>query len=109
MPGNPLTDPNWASDVVDVIVRLVGRVRDTATTRVVVVVRAIVFGTIIGLTSLATFALAIILGTKLVQRIVNIGGWIDADSSVWVSYLVIGVVLLIGGWACMRQRHVPSH
>jgi hypothetical protein len=109
MPGNPLTDPNWATDIVDIIVRYVGKVRDTATTRVVVVVRAIVFGTVIGLTSVATLVLAIILGTKFVQRLVNIGGWIDTDSSVWVSYLVMGAVLLVGGWLCMRQRHVPSH
>ena len=45
--------------------------------------------------------------TKLLQRVVNIGGWIDADSSVWVSYLISAAVFAVVGVVCMRQRH-PS-
>jgi hypothetical protein len=52
----------------------------------------------------ATFTLLVILLTKLLQRLVNIGGWIDTDSSVWVSYLLSALVLGIIGVLCMRQR-----
>lgn len=108
MAGNPLTNPNWASELADTVDRYVGKVRDTATSKVVVVVRGIVFGVVCAVVAVATFVLAIIIGTKLLQRVVNIGGAIDADSSVWVSYMVLGGILLLGGVFCMRKRHTPD-
>ena len=104
MAGNPLTNPNWAPELADTVVRLVGQVRDKATTKVVVVVRALVFGVVILFSTFAAIVLSIILGTKLLQRIVNIGGAIDADSSVWVSYVVLGGIMTLGGLFCMRKR-----
>ena len=108
MAGNPLTDPNWAPQLADTVEHYVGMVRDTATTRVVHVVRGVVFGTIIGLTAVATAVLGIIFGTKLLQRIVNIGGWIDLDSAVWVSYLLMGAILIVAGALLMRKRSAPE-
>ena len=57
---------------------------------------------------LACTTLAFILGTKLLQRIVNIGGWIDRDSSVWVSYMVFGGILVLVGLFCMHKRESPD-
>ena len=108
MAGNPLTNPNWASELADTVDRYVGMVRDTATSKVVVGVRAIVFGLVCAVVAVATIVLSLILGTKLLQRIVNIGGAIDTDSSVWVSYMVLGGILLLGGVFCMRKRHTPD-
>lgn len=105
MAGNPLTNPNWAPELADTVERYVGLARDKATVKVVVLVRALVFGLVIGLAALASLILAIILGTKLLQRIVNIGGWIDADSSVWVSYMVMAGILLLAGMLLMRKRN----
>ena len=104
MSGNPLTNPHWATEFADTVERVVGVVRENATVRAVQVVRALVFGLVIGLASIAAIVMLIILGTKLLQRILNIGGWIDADSSVWVSYLVMSLLLLIGGAVCMHKR-----
>lgn len=108
MAGNPLTNPNWAPELADTVERLVGQVRDKATNKVVLVVRALVFGVLIMVTAFAALILSVILGTKLLQRIVNIGGWIDADSSVWVSYLVMGGILTVAGLLCMRKRESPD-
>lgn len=105
MPGNPLTDPNWAPQLADTVERIVGRVRDKATDKAVVAVRALVFGIVIGVATLSLATLALILGTKLMQRIVNAGGLIDAGSSVWVSYLAIAFLLTGVGAICMRLRH----
>lgn len=102
MPGNPFTDPKWAPDVVDEIERLVGTVRTTATDRVVVVVRGLVFGIIIGIAALVAFALLIILSTKLLQTILE--GVTDTDSSVWLSYIIMAVLLFALGAFAMRQR-----
>jgi hypothetical protein len=104
MPGNPLTDPNWAPELADTIERAVGKVRDAATAKAVTAVRALVFGIVIGFAAFVAVVLGVILAVKLLQRVVNIGGWIDADSSVWVSYLVMGAVLALAGAWCMKQR-----
>ena len=57
MPGNPLTDPNWATDTADTVVRLVGTVRDQTTTKAVFAARAVVYGIIAAF--LGTFILVI--------------------------------------------------
>ncbi len=108
MPGNPLNNPEWAPQLADLVEKYVGMVRTTATTRVVKVVRGLVFGTIIGVLSIGAAVLGVILVTKLLQRIVNIGGWIDTDSSVWVSYLVGSALFAVVGVVCMRMRHTPD-
>lgn len=108
MAGNPLNDPNWAPELANLVDRYVGLVRDNVTSKAVTAVRALVFGLIVGFTAIAAVILSVILGTKLLQRIVNIGGWIDRDSSVWVSYMVMGGILFLAGLFCMRKRHTPE-
>ncbi|MFZ4810892.1 MAG: hypothetical protein ACOYL9_06075 [Ilumatobacteraceae bacterium] len=108
MPGNPLTNPQWAQQFADTVERVVGLVRDNATVRAVQVVRGLVFGLVIGLAGIAAVILTTILSLKLIQKIVNIGGWIDADSSVWVSYLVLSTLLFIGGVWCLSQRSLKE-
>ena len=104
MPGNPLTDPNWAPQLADTIDRYVGMVRDKATSKVVLVVRGLVFGIVIFFTAIATITLSVILGIKLLQRIVNIGGLVDRDSSVWVSYVLLGGVFVLVGLFLFTKR-----
>jgi hypothetical protein len=103
MPGNPLTDPNWAPDLADTVDRYVDKVRTTVTERVVLVARAVVFGIVIGIAAPVTITLLVILGTKLVQNVVAIGT--DHDSSVWISYMIIGGALVVGGAFMMRKRY----
>ncbi len=102
MPGNPFTDPEWAPDLADTIDRYVGKVRTTVTDRAVYAVRAVVFGIIIAIAAPVTLALLLILCTKLLQRVVGIG--LDHDSSIWVSYMIIGGLLATLGFAMMRKR-----
>jgi hypothetical protein len=108
MPSNPLTNPDWAPQLADLVEKYVDMVRTTATTRVVKIVRGLVFGTIIGVLAIAVAVLGVILVTKLLQRIVNIGGWVDTDSSVWVSYLVGSALFAAIGVVCMRLRRTPD-
>jgi hypothetical protein len=103
MPGNPLTDPNWAADVTDTIDRYIGKVRTTVTDRAVYAVRAVVFGIVIAIAAPVTLTLLLILGTKLVQRVVAIG--VDHDSSIWLSYVILGGLLVLGGSLMMRKRY----
>jgi uncharacterized BrkB/YihY/UPF0761 family membrane protein len=102
MPGNPFTDPNWAPDFADTIDRFVGKIRTTVTDRAVFAVRAVVFGLVIAIAAPVTMALLLILSTKLLQRLIAIGT--DHDSSIWVSYVVIGGLLVLAGSFMMRKR-----
>ena len=102
MPGNPLSDPNWASDVADTVDRYVSKVRTTVTDRAVYAVRAVVFGIVILIAAPVTFTLMVILGTKFVQRLIAIAT--DHDSSIWASYMVMGGLLVVGGSLLMRSR-----
>ncbi|HSB87145.1 MAG TPA: hypothetical protein VLD86_12580 [Ilumatobacteraceae bacterium] len=103
MPGNPLTDPNWAKDLADTIERFVAKVRSTVTDRLVVAVRAVVFGLVIAIAAPVTLILLIILATKLLQRLIDLAT--DHDSSVWISYAGIGGLLVLLGSLMMRKRY----
>ncbi|HZX56055.1 MAG TPA: hypothetical protein VFE86_15315 [Ilumatobacteraceae bacterium] len=103
MPGNPLTDPNWASDLADVIARYVGQVRSSVTNRAVTAVRAVVFGIIILVIAPVAVTLVVILGTKSLQRLIATAT--DHNSAVWISYMFIGVVLVIAGSVMMSRRY----
>ena len=102
MPGNPFTDPNWAPDLADTVERVVGTVRDKTTMHVVTAVRALVFGIVISVAALAALVLLVIIGTKLLQRVLDI--FVDYDSSVSFSYLLLGALLLGAGFLLMRKR-----
>jgi hypothetical protein len=104
MPGNPFTDPDWAPELADTVERVVGGVRDKATLKAVTVVRALVFGIVIGVAAIVSLVVAVILFTKLLQRVVNIDDIIEEDSAVWVSYALMGAVLVAAGFFCMSRR-----
>jgi hypothetical protein len=106
MPGNPLTDPNWAKNLADTIDRYVGKIRSTLTDRVVVAVRALVFGLVIAIAAPATLLLLIILGTRFLQRLIALAT--DHDSSVWISYAGIGVLFVLLGSLMMRKRYTAG-
>lgn len=108
MAGNPLNNPNWAPELANLVDKYVAVVRDNVTSKAVLAVRGLVFGLVVAFTGIATLILGVILGTKLLQRLVNIGGFIDRDSSVWVSYMVVGGILFLGGLLMMAKRHTPE-
>jgi uncharacterized BrkB/YihY/UPF0761 family membrane protein len=102
MPGNPFTDPNWAKQITDTIDRYVEKVRSTVTDRVVFAVRAVVFGIVIAIAAPVTLILLMILSTKLLERLIALA--IDHDSSIWISYAVMGGLLVLTGSLIMRKR-----
>ncbi|MCB0954538.1 MAG: hypothetical protein H6513_14045 [Acidimicrobiaceae bacterium] len=105
MPGNPFTDPNWATDLADTVERVVGKVRSVATDNAVKASRGIVFG-MLGLLALLTATpLFIILITRLSQTVLSRVIRTDHATTVWASYLIVGGVLMIGGFLLLRMRH----
>jgi len=104
MPGNPLTDPNWASDLADTIDLYLGKVRKAVTERAVTVVRAVVFGLIILIVAPVAITLVVIIITKALQRLIATAT--DHGTAVWMSYMFIAAVLIIAGSVLMSRRYV---
>ncbi len=103
MPGNPLTDPNWAPDLADQITGFVGKVRDKTTNNAAKAARAAVFGVIAALLGVMVVVLLLVALTRGLQSAFDaIGmGW---STAVYVSYLVLGGILTVVGWFFMAKR-----
>jgi hypothetical protein len=104
MPGNPVTDPNWAADVADSIERVVGTVRQTFTERVIVVLRGVVFGLLIAIVAVAVLTMVIIVGTRLLQNLLSLVVSTEARA-VWGSYVLMSLILFGAGAICMHKRY----
>lgn len=102
MPGNPLTDANWANDITNEITKLVGTVRDKTTDNAIVAVRAIVFGLLGVILGLVLLVLLLIMLTRLVQAILD--NWMGWDTAVYVSYFIIGGLFTLVGAFLMTKR-----
>lgn len=103
MPGNPFTDPNWAPDLADTVERMVGKVRTVATDNAVKASRGVVFGVLALIAALVALPLIVILAVGLFREILGI--WLSHGRAVWVSYMVMGSVLMIIGFFALRARH----
>ena len=106
MPGNPLTDPSWADETTDTLVRFVGNVRDKTTTPIVYAARGLVFGLIA--LFLGVFAVVILLIglTRGMQAALD---WQFTHArSVYVSYLVVGGIFSLIGLLLFKKRNANA-
>jgi hypothetical protein len=102
MAGNPLTDPNWASDFTETIIDTVDKVRDRTTKPIVMVARGLVFGLLS--TFLGLMALVLLL-VGISRGLINLLEWpFDHDSAVWISHIVLGSLLCSVGAIFMVRR-----
>jgi hypothetical protein len=106
MPGNPLTDPRWATELADTVERLVGTVRDRATKPIVTASRAIVFGLIALFLAVVAVVLLLVTACRGLQSLLDI--WLPHSRSVYVSYLIIGGMLSIAGLFIMMRKRSPE-
>lgn len=102
MPGNPLTDPNWATEVTEQITTFVGGIREKTTDNAVKVVRGVVFAMIGLFLGLVAIVLLLIISTRALQSLLDI--WFEWDKSVWLSYFIVGGILTLGGLFLMSRR-----
>lgn len=103
MAGPSFTDPKWAAKQADTIVRVVDQIRDRTTRPVVVLARGLVFGLIAAAGAVTAGLLLLIASTRALQALIE---WpLSHPTAVWVSYLVLGGLLLLAGSVLMRLRH----
>ena len=107
MPGNPLTDPNWASDLADTVERLVQNVRTKATTPAIHAARAVVYGLLAGLLGVTAVVLVLIAGTRALQALLDLA--VSWERAVYLSYLIIGGILCVAAVLFFRKRHSPEN
>jgi hypothetical protein len=106
MPGNPLTDPSWPSELADTVERVVGQVRDRATKPAVHVTRGIVFGLLAGMLGVVAVTLLIVGATRALQVLLALG--LPQGRAVYLSYLIVGGILCVVGALFLRKRHTTD-
>ena len=102
MPGNPFTDPNWATDIADTIERVVGSVRDRTTKPLVTASRAVVFGLLTAILGVVAVTLLIAVLTRAMQALLDI--WLRHEVSVYLSYLIVGGIFCLAGLFVLSKR-----
>jgi hypothetical protein len=102
MPGNPLTDPNWAASTTEKIVDVVDAVRLQTTDRIVVAARALVFGIIIVL--LGGIAVVIVM-IGIIRGLIELFDLVvDRPQAVYLTYFLIGTAFAVAGLVLFRKR-----
>ena len=105
MPGNPLTNSKWAPDLADSVERVVGKVRSVATDNAVKASRGIVFGILVMISLLVAAPLGIIIFTRFAQIVLSRMTRTDHATTVWLSYLITGGLLMLLGFIALAKRH----
>ena len=103
MAGNPLTDPDWATNTTDQVVRLVDNVKSKTTKPAVMAARGVVFGLLAAFLGVFALVLLIIGLTRGLQAAIE--PFTDHARAVYISYFIIGGVLCIIGAVLFKKRN----
>lgn len=106
MAGNPLTDPNWAANTTDQVVKLVDTVKAKTTKPAVMAARGLVFGLLAIFLGLFALVLLLIFLTRGLQALLDIG--LDHERSVYVSYFIVGGLLSLVGAVLFKKRNAGN-
>lgn len=106
MPGNPLNDPNWATETTDRIVSVIDSVRAQTTQKVVYAARGAVFGVIAILLGAFIAVISLVALMRGLQSLLELA--VDWDRAVYLSYLIVGGVLSLVGLVLFRKRNAAA-
>lgn len=102
MPGNPLSDPNWAPKLADTVERVVGQIRDKTTKPLLTAYRGVVFGLVAAFSGVFALILLLIVAIRGLQALIEI--FTSHADAVWIGYLVIGAVFAVAGLVILKKR-----
>jgi vacuolar-type H+-ATPase subunit I/STV1 len=91
------SEPDWVTSAVDTVERYVGMVRDNATSKVVTIMRGLVFGVVIVVMAMMALVLFVVMAVRLLNSYL--------PQRVWLSYFIIGGLFLLAGSWCWSRRH----
>jgi len=99
------SDGDWAAQAADTVERVVGTVRDNTTTRAVTAARAVVYGLFAAIVGFVMVILLVILAGRFLN--IFLPDSLFGDDHMWVVYLFVGLVCILGGAFAWTQRR-PS-
>ena len=100
MSSQPPANGDWVTQVVSLLDRTVGSVRDRTTRPIAGVARAVVWGLLAAVLGLVALVLLVI----ALDRAIVIVLW----HRVYLAHLVLGIILVVVGLVLMRKRHAPE-
>ena len=100
MPDSEAPRPDWPTQAADAVVRYVDQIRSNTTDRVMILAKGLVYGAFILILGLLLGILALLGVFRGVDRLREI---IVADS-VWLTYVSLGVVFVLGGQFLFSKR-----
>lgn len=106
MAGNPLTDPNWADNTTEQVVKLVDNVKAKTTKPAVMVARGLVFGLLAAFLGLFALVILLIGATRALQVLLEL--ITTQGRSVYISYFVVGGALTLVGAVLFKKRNDAS-
>ena len=98
MSDDTTTTDDWITALTAKLEQGVGLVRDTATNRVITVMRTVVFGLMAAIIALFALTLLAIMAVRLVV--------VATGHRVWIAHGITGLVFLIAGVVLLRMRHL---
>jgi hypothetical protein len=100
MSSPPPANPDWVSQVVSLVDRTVGAVRDKTTRPVSGIARALVWGLLAGLLGLVALVLLVIGIDRLLV--------IATGHRPYAAHGGLGIILVLSGLILMRKRHATE-
>lgn len=98
-------DTDWAGRATATVVGYVDTVRSASTGKALVGSRIAVYGLAMGLIMVVMAILLLVVLVRLVASITAaIPGLGIESGQVWLSYLILGIIFLFGGWLLWRKR-----
>lgn len=98
------TSGDWPAQITAFVVRIVDQVRSKTTAKVVVAVRASVYGLLAGLVGIAILVMLFIGVFRAADRLRNL----VVEDSVWLTYVALGLVLTVAGALVFSRRKPRS-
>ena len=96
------SDEKWQKRFLDVLDEGIAFIRERTTLPVVRIVRGTVFGTFAVLGALLVFIFLLLTMFRGLNELFDV--WWSRETAVWVSYFVLGGVLMVIGGRLLRRR-----
>ncbi len=96
---------NWPAQATDAVVKTVDTVRDKTTGPLQTVARGVVYG-VLALVLGAMVAVLVIV--TLIRGIDSLVSLVVDPPTIWITYLIIGVIFLVAGWFVFRRRRLAE-
>jgi hypothetical protein len=94
------TTDDWITALTARLEQGVGLVRDTATNRVITIMRTVVFGLMAAIIALFALSLLAVMAVRLIV--------VATGHRVWIAHGITGLLFLIVGLVLLRMRHTKE-